>query len=45
MFLEALKQFLYGWLFTWVKNQLAEAEEKYAKKVLAKKNKTTAGKQ
>ena len=37
MFLEALKQFLYGWLFKWVRDNLEEAENRYAAKVIAKK--------
>ena len=36
MFLEALKQFIYGWLFKWVRDNLEEAEDRYASKVLKK---------
>ena len=37
MFLEALKQFIYGWIFKWIKDNLSEAEDKYAQKVIKRK--------
>jgi hypothetical protein len=37
MFIETLKQFLYGWLFKWIENQLNHAKEKHLTK-LEKKN-------
>ena len=37
MFIEALKQFIYGWLFKWVRDNLEEAEERYANKVINKR--------
>lgn len=39
MFVEALKQFVYGWLFKWIRENIEEAEDKYARKVIAKKQK------
>ena len=36
MFVEALKQFIYGWVFKWIKENIEAAEHRYAQKVIKK---------
>jgi hypothetical protein len=36
MFIEALKQFIYGWLFKWIKDNIEDAERKYEDKIRKK---------
>lgn len=36
MFIEALKQFVYRWIFKWIRENLEDAEDRYARKVLNK---------